>query len=95
MTEKKDLTSVVYALIMLVVFLLATFTASGQTVKKTFKFATFYTAFSGGNSIADDNIYSVTNGLQTDVLETPFDYSFTAGVRKIARFGYENRAKRF
>ena len=95
MTEKKDLTSVVYALIMLVVFLLATFTANGQTVKKTFKFATFYTAFSGGNSIADDNIYSVTNGLQTDVLETPFDYSFTAGVRKIARFGYENRANVF
>ena len=95
MTERKDLSSVVYALIMLGVFLLASFTANGQTVKKTFKFATFYTAFSGGNSIADDNIYSVTNGLQTDVLETPFDYSFTAGVRKIARFGYENRANVF
>ena len=95
MVERKDLSSVVYALIMLGVFLLATFTANGQTLKKTLKFATFYTAFSGGNSIADDNIYSVTNGLQTDVLETPFDYSFTAGVRKIARFGYENRANVF
>jgi hypothetical protein len=95
MNNQKDLTSVVYALLMLVVFLLASCTASAQTLKKTFKFATFYTAFSGGNSIADDNIYSVTNGLQTDVLETPFDYSFTAGVRKIARFGYENRANVF
>ena len=65
---------------------------SAQALKKTFKFATFYTAFSGGNSIADDNVYSVTGGLQTDVVATPFDYSFTAGVRKIARFGYENRA---
>ena len=74
MNSQKDLTSVVYALLMLVVFLLASCTASAQTLKKTFKFATFYTAFSGGNSIADDNIYSVTNGLQTDVLETPFDY---------------------
>ena len=68
---------------------------SAQTLKKTFKFATFYTAVSGGNSIADDNVYSVTSGLQTDVVSTPFDYSFTAGVRKIARFGYENRANTF
>ena len=78
-----------------IILSLLSFTASSQTLKKTFKFATFYTAFSGGNSVADDNIYSVTNGLQTDVLETPFDYSFTAGVRKIARFGYENRANVF
>ena len=69
--------------------------ASAQTLKKTFKFATFYTAVSGGNSVADDNVYSVLGGLQTDVVSTPFDYSFTAGVRKIARFGYENRANAF
>ena len=75
--------------------LLISFNANGQALKKTFKFATFYTAFSGGNSIADDNVYSVTGGLQTDVVATPFDYSFTAGVRKIARFGYENRANAF
>ena len=86
---------VLYGFVMLVVFLLGTLEAKSQTLKKTFKFATFYTAFSGGNSIADDNIYSITNGLQTDVLKTPFDYSFTAGVRKIARFGYENRANVF
>ena len=66
-----------------------------QTLKKTFKFATFYTAVSGGNSVADDNVYSVLGGLQTDVVSTPFDYSFTAGVRKIARFKYENRANAF
>jgi len=69
--------------------------AGAQTLKKTFKFATFYTAVSGGNSVADDNVYSVLGGLQTDVVSTPFDYSFTAGVRKIARFGYENRANAF
>ena len=84
-----------HALIMLSVFLLASVTANGQILKKTFKFATFYTAFSGGNSISDNNIYSVSNGLQTDVVSTPFDYSLTAGVRKIARFGYENRANTF
>jgi hypothetical protein len=92
----KRLEFILYCFIMLVVFLLgSTLDAKGQTLKRTFKYATFYTAFSGGNSVADDNIYSVTNGLQTDILETPFDYSITAGVRKIARFGYENRANVF
>ena len=33
--------------------------------------------------------------MQVDVIETPFDYSLTAGVRKIARFSYENRANNF
>ena len=34
--------------------------------------------------------------LQTDVVETPFDYcAHSGGVRKIARFGYENRANTF
>ena len=95
MIKQKDLSPVLYAIIMLGVFILASFTAKGQTLKKTFKFATFYTAFSGGNSIADNNVYSVGGGLQTDVLSTPFDYSLTVGVRKIARFGYENRANTF
>ena len=81
-------------ILILATFLCCTFTAEAQ-IKKVFKFATFYTAFSGGNSIADNNIYSVTNGLQTDVVATPFDYSLTAGIRKIARFGYENRANTF
>ena len=75
--------------------LLVSASASGQAVKKALKFATFYTAFSGGNSISDQEVFSVGNGLQTDVLKTPFDYSFTAGIRKIARFGYENRANAF
>ena len=70
-------------------------TASGQSIKKALKFATFYTAFSGGNSLSDREVFSVANGLQTDVVKTPFDYSLTAGVRKIARFGYENRANVF
>ena len=55
-------------------------TASGQSLKKALKFSTFYTAFSGGNSLSDREIFSVGNGLQTDIVETPFDYSFTAGI---------------
>ena len=64
-------------------------------IKKTFKFATFYGAVNGGNSISDVDVFSITNGLQTQTIETPFDYSITFGVRKIARFGYENRANVF
>ena len=75
--------------------LLLAFNVSGQGIKKALKFATFYTAFSGGNSLSDREVFSVANGLQTNVIETPFDYSLTAGVRKIARFGYENRANTF
>ena len=93
---KRDLSSVVYIAFMILVFILgSSFGAKAQGLKKVFKGATFYTAVSGGNSVADNSVYSVLGGLQTDVFETPFDYSVTAGVRKIARFGYENRANTF
>ena len=58
-------------------------------LKKITKFATIYGAVNGGTSLSDVDIYSVTNGLETTTLETPFDYSITFGVRKIARMGYE------
>ena len=65
-------------------------------LKKTFKFATFYGAVNGGNSISDQDVWSVTHGgLENEIIETPFDYSIALGVRKIARFGYENRANAF
>ena len=64
-------------------------------IKKTFKFATFYGAVNGGNSVSDVDVFSITNGLETQTIKTPFDYSITFGVRKIARFGYENRANVF
>jgi len=67
----------------------------GATLKKTFKFATFYGAVNGGNSVSDVDVFSVTDGLQTNTVRTPFDYSITLGVRKIARLGYENRANTF
>ena len=66
-----------------------------KNIKKTFKFATFYGAINGGNSISDVDVYSVTNGLQTNTIKTPFDFSIALGLRKIARLGYENRANVF
>ena len=64
-------------------------------LKKYFKFATFYGAASGGTSISDVETFSVTNGLQVSTVKTPFDYNIAFGVRKIARFGYENKANTF
>ena len=57
--------------------------------KKITKFATVYGAVNGGNSLSDVDVYSVTNGLQTQTIETPYDYSVILGVRKISRMGYE------
>ena len=63
--------------------------------KKTFKFSTFYAAASGGTSISDVESFSVKNGLTTETIQTPYDYNLAFGIRKIARFGYENKAQTF
>jgi len=57
--------------------------------KNISKFATVYGAVNGGTSLSDVDVYSVTNGLQTQTVQTPYDYSVILGVRKIARMGYE------
>ena len=57
--------------------------------KKITKFSTIYGAVNGGNSLSDVDVYSVTNGLETQTVQTPYDYSVILGVRKIARMGYE------
>ena len=64
-------------------------------LKKTFKFSTFYGAINGGTSLSDIETFSVLNGLTTTTVQTPYDYNVTLGVRKIARFGYENKANTF
>ena len=99
--KKVDISPILYIIMMIIVFLLGGNVVYGQdsnikkNLKKTFKFATFYGGVNGSNSISDVDVYSVTNGLETSIVETPFDYSVTFGVRKIARFGYENRANTF
>ena len=67
-----------------------------STLKKHLKFSTIYGAVNGGTSISDVKTFSVTSGkLEKDLIQTPYDYSVTLGIRKIARFGYENRANTF
>jgi len=79
----------------LILLLLPLFSFSQINIKKNFKFSTFYGAINGGTSLSDVETFSVTNGLTTAVVQTPFDYNITLGIRKIARFGYENKAQTF
>ena len=76
---------------LLTLLLIIPFLSFGQTdqkpkkdikkeIKKVFKFATFYGAVNGGTSISDVDVYSIINGLETEVVKTPFDYSVTFGV---------------
>ena len=82
-------------LLLLIIFCLSTVVNAQVDVKQYFKFATFYGAVNGGTSISDVDIYSISNGLETSIIKTPFDYNISFGVRKIARFGYENKANTF
>jgi len=79
----------------LILLLLPLFSFSQINLKKNFKFSTFYGAINGGTSLSDVETFSVTSGLTTAVVQTPFDYNITLGIRKIARFGYENKAQTF
>jgi len=86
-------------LIMVITACSAPKTCCGQVekidIKKLLKFSTFYAAVNGGTSLSDVDIFSVDNGLSTQTISTPYDYNFTIGLRKIARFGYENKAQTF
>jgi len=57
--------------------------------KRIFKFGTVYGAVNGGTSLSDVDAFSVTNGLETTTIETPYDYSMILGIRKMKQFGYQ------
>ena len=82
-------------LILLISNFITAQTYNVDDVKKLLKFSTFYAAIKGGTSLSDVDVFSVDNGLSTQTISTPYDYNFTIGLRKIARFGYENKAQTF
>ena len=82
-------------ILLVILFCLSTITNAQVDVKKLFKFSTFYGAINGGTSVSDVDIYSVSKGLESSIVQTPFDYNIAVGIRKIARFGYENKANTF
>ena len=74
----------------LILIILMLFCVNTQAqIKNLFKFSTFYIAANGGTSLSDRSIYNVQDKLTTSTEETPYDYSLTAGIRKIKRFQYE------
>ena len=82
-------------ILIFIFLLLPLFGKSQIDVKKIFKFSTFYAAVNGGTSVSDVEIFSVQDGLTTETIQTPYDFNLTIGIRKIARFGYENKANTF
>ena len=81
-------------LITLILTLACFIPAQAQFLQRQLKFATFYTAVTGNNSLADVSLYSInpiTGVLEEEIIETPFDYTLAFGVRKIQRLDYENR----
>ena len=82
-------------LLTIILICLSTVSNAQVDIKKYFKFATFYGAVNGGTSVSDVDVYSVSKGLETSIVRTPFDYNVAFGIRKIARFGYENKAQTF
>lgn len=83
-------------LAVLLFFTALPFVGQAQVFKNFFKYSTLYAAANGNNSLATTEAYSIDgNTVQYDLIQTPFDYSLTLGIRKIARFGYENRANAF
>ena len=75
----------------LIIFMLFCVNTQAQ-IKKLFKFSTFYIAANGGTSLSDRTIYNVQDQLTTGIEKTPYDYSLTAGIRKIKRFQYEGNS---
>ena len=77
------------------ILLIANICTAQIDLQRHLKYSTFYAAINGGTSLSDVEVFSVDNGLSTQVISTPYDYNFTIGLRKIARFGYENKAQTF
>ena len=84
------------AITYMILFALVSTSCNAQGLHNIFKYSTFYAAVNGGTSLGDDQIWSVTSGtLEEETIKTPFDYNLSIGIRKIKRFGYENRANTF
>ena len=83
-----DATKYIYAL--LIFFMIGLATCYGQF----FKYATFYTSMSMNTSMVEDQDYvAINKGYEETTQINPYDYNFTIGIRKIARFDYEQKLK--
>ena len=60
------------------------------------KFSTFYGSVSLSSPFVQNQEFKLVDGeVQEQSRELEYDYNISFGVRKIARFGYETKAKKF
>ena len=83
-----DTSKYIYALLIIVVLGLGTCNA------QFFKYATFYTSMSMNTSMVEDQDFiAINKGYEETTQINPYDYNFTIGIRKIARFDFEQKIK--
>jgi len=101
-TDVKILKSVKFVemirLIFIVIMLSVTKNANAQFLKNLFKYSTVYTSGNISMPLQSDNkeFFVTQEGEVRDItIEPKYDYRYSIGIRKIARFDYENRANRY
>tara|TARA_R100000541_G_scaffold28197_2_gene37510 strand:- start:1119 stop:2159 length:1041 start_codon:yes stop_codon:yes gene_type:complete len=76
--------------ILTILFLFISVSLNAQAFNNFFRFSTIYSSVNGGTSVSDRTIYDVNTGeLLDNLIQTPYDYSLTMGIRKIQMFQYE------
>ena len=79
-------------------FLVISTNANAQFFKKIFKYSTIYTSGNISMPLIEDTkeFYVTQEGEVRDITKEPkFDYRYSVGWRKLARFDYENRQNEF
>ena len=87
---KKDVSRLLYIVIMMIVFGASMVFGQGDF----FKYSTFYTSMTMNTSFTERSDYIAIDKGYEDVTQIhPYDYNLTIGLRKIARFDYEYKVK--
>ena len=84
--------------ILTLLFLIISFNTNAQFFKKIFKYSTVYTSGNISMPLIEDRkeFYVTQEGEVRDITKEPkFDYRYSIGWRKLARFDYENRQNAF
>ena len=78
-------------------FMLCSTMLQAQKVSGLFKYATMYSSVFASSPMEAQQEWFVTQGgdLQDITIENPIDYKATFGIRRVARYDYENKQNRF
>ena len=79
----------------IIILLLLISSICTSQIKDFFKYSTFYTSMTMGTSFVETEDYTAVNkGYEETTQINPYDYNFTLGIRKIARYDYEQKSLR-